>query len=81
MIEDFRNLLDKLLGSGKLTFEPKDNYQLVGRGIVLNPHSHIMTLYFTDKEDAKNYAETNYQRAWYRITVNKIEDVIRSRRK
>jgi len=77
-ISEYRKTVDKLLKAEIFSFKPDGNYQVVGGNVVLNPHSHILTLYFTRKTDAVKYADKNYGDASYRVMVDKIENVIKS---
>lgn len=74
----YRETVDKLKEDGILSLEPEGNYQIVGCNVVLNPHSHILTLYFTRKPDAIEYARRNYGNALYEVMVDKIETLVRS---
>ncbi|MFH1474019.1 MAG: hypothetical protein ABIE55_03970 [Candidatus Aenigmatarchaeota archaeon] len=74
----YRETVDKLLEDEIFSFKPEGNYQIVGCNVVLNPHSHILTLYFTRKSDAVKYANKNYGNALYEVMVDKIETLVRS---
>jgi hypothetical protein len=72
--ERFHSLL---IGLGVLSHDAKGNWEIVADGpIGLNPRAHLAYLYFTQKEDAVEFARLEKARTLYHWEIHHVDEVI-----
>lgn len=66
-----------LIALGILDYKSKENWEIVGDGMILNPGNLGGALYFTQKKDILEFAKINYGRTLYHCEVRQISAVIK----
>lgn len=66
--EWYLEIVHGLIHQGVFTFD-KNDYTLLGCGMILNPRAHILQVNFANKEDAEAYKQAAYGNAMYGVSV------------
>jgi len=68
-------LISHLLEVGILSFTPEGNHRVMGAGLILSPKASMCETYFTDRDQARSYANTLFSRAHYGVRIERLSDI------
>jgi len=68
-------VINHLLDIGILSFNPERNYRVVGGGVDLNPRYNVCPTYFTNREQAQDYANALFSMSLHEVRIERLGDI------
>ena len=72
-VPKYHMMVSKLVKDKVFSYESEGNYQLTSCGVVVSPRDRLSILFFTDKDDALDYAKIKHKNSLYTVIITKVE--------